>query len=73
MRPYMDPAQCQQVLLVLEAEQFLHILHVTEIWTGRLFRDHDMSQHKLIVLLKKRKRVSDSYTYLPRIVQSDSP
>ena len=50
----MDPAQRQQVLLVLEAEQFLHVLHVAEIWTGRLFRDHDVSQHKLILLLRAR-------------------
>lgn len=54
----MDPAERQQVLVVLETEQFLHILHVTEIWTSRLFWDHYMSQHELIV----RLRVRDHHT-----------
>lgn len=51
----MDPAERQQVLVVLETEQFLHVLHVTEIWTSRLFRDHYMSQHELIVRLRARQ------------------
>ena len=54
MQAYMDPAKCQQVLLVLETEQFFHVLHVTEIWTCRLFWYHDMSQHELIVSLRAR-------------------
>lgn len=52
----MDPAECQQVLLVLETKQFLHVLHVTEVWTGRLFRDHDVGQRELIVCLRVRDR-----------------
>lgn len=51
-KSYMDPAKRQQVLLVLVTEQFLDVLHVTEIGTSRLFRDHDMSQHELIVCLR---------------------
>lgn len=55
----MDPAKRQQVLLVLETEQFLHVLHVAEIWTSRLFRDHDVSQHELIVRLRARDHHTD--------------
>lgn len=55
----MDPAQRQQVLLVLEAEQFLHVLHVAEIRTGRLFGDHDVSQNELIVSLRARDNRTD--------------
>lgn len=40
--------------MVLETEQFLHVLHVTEIWTSRLFWDDYMSQHELIVRLRVR-------------------
>lgn len=59
VRSYMDPAERQQVLLVLETKQFLHVLHVTEVWTGRLFRDHDVGQHELIVCLRVRDHQSD--------------
>lgn len=55
----MDPAQRQQVLLVLEAEQLLHVLHVAEIRTGRLFRDHDVGQRELIVRLSARDNQTD--------------
>lgn len=53
-KSYMDPAERKQVLLVLVTEQFLDIRHVTEIGTGRLFWDHDVSQHKLIVRLRAK-------------------
>lgn len=55
----MDPAKGQQVLVVLETEQFLNVLHVTEIWTSRLFRDHYMSQHEFIVSLRARDHHTD--------------
>jgi len=51
---YMDPPQSQQVLLVLETEQLLYILHVAEIRASRLFWDHNVSQHELIVRLRAR-------------------
>lgn len=52
----MDPAQRQQVMLILEAEQLLHVLHVAEIRAGGLFGDHDMSQRELVVRLRMRER-----------------
>lgn len=56
---YMDPAKCQQVVLVLEAEQFLHVLHVAVVGAGRLFGDDHMCQQKLIVCLRARQHQSD--------------
>lgn len=55
---YVDPAECQQVVLVLEAEQFLHVLHVAVVGAGRLFGDDHMCQQKLVVCLRARQHQS---------------
>lgn len=55
---YVDPAECQQVVLVLEAEQFLHVLHVAVVGTGRLFGDDHVCQQKLVVCLRARQHQS---------------
>ena len=39
-------------MVVLEAEQFLHVLHVTEVWPGGLLRNHHMGQQELILGLE---------------------
>ena len=49
--PHVDPAQSEQVVMVLEAEELLHVLHVTVVRPGRLFRHHHVRQHKLIMVL----------------------
>lgn len=56
MHAYVDPAQRQQVMLILEAEQLLHVLHVAEIRAGGLFGDYDVSQRELVVRLRMRER-----------------
>lgn len=55
---YVDPAECQQVVLVLEAEQFLHVLHVAVVGAGRLFGDDHVCQQKLVVCLRARQHQS---------------
>lgn len=55
----MDPAQGQEVMMVLVTEQLFHILHVTVVRTGGLLGDDHMGQHKLIVCLQ------DNETQIP--------
>lgn len=56
LHAYVDPAQRQQVMLILEAEQLLHVLHVAEIRAGGLFGDYNVSQRELVVRLRMRER-----------------
>ena len=39
-------------MVVLEAEQLLHVLHVAEVWPGGLLRNHHMGQQELILGLR---------------------
>lgn len=56
----MYPAKRQQVVLVLEAEQLLHILHVAVVGAGRLLGDNHVCQQKLVVHLRAREHQSES-------------
>lgn len=56
---YMYPAERQQVVLVLEAEQLLHVLHVAVVGAGRLLGDNHVCQQKLVVHLRAREHQSD--------------
>lgn len=49
---YMYPAERQQVVLVLEAEQLLNILHVAVVGAGRLLGNNHVGQQKLVVHLR---------------------
>lgn len=48
----MNPAQGQEVMLVLEPKELLHVLHVAVVRAGRLFGHDDVGQHKLVVRLQ---------------------
>lgn len=54
----MYPAERQQVVLVLEAEQLLHILHVAVVGASRLLGNHHVGQQKLVVHLRAREQRS---------------
>lgn len=53
---YMDPAEGQQVMVVLITEQLLHILHVTVVWPGWLFGYNHVGEHELVVSLRVKTK-----------------
>lgn len=53
MSTYMDPAQSQQTVVVLETEELLYILHITVVWASWLLGNHHMGQQKLILSLEE--------------------
>lgn len=55
---HMYPAECQQVVLVLKAEQLLNVLHVAVVGAGRLLGNNHVGQQKLVVHLRAREQRS---------------
>lgn len=55
---YMYPAEREQVVLVLEAEQLLNVLHVAVVGAGRLLGNNHVGQQKLVVHLRAREHQS---------------
>lgn len=51
---YMYPAERQQVVLVLEAEELLNVLHVAVVGAGRLLGNNHVGQQKLVVHLREK-------------------
>lgn len=56
---YMYPAEREQVVLVLEAEQLLDVLHVAVVGAGRLLGNNHVGQQELVVHLRAREHQSD--------------
>lgn len=54
---YMDPAQCDETLLILYEEELFFVLGVAIIRPGTLLGDENMSNGKLIPHLSKEKTV----------------
>lgn len=58
----MNPAQGQEVMMVLVTEELFHILHITVVWTSGLFGDNHMGEHELIVRLREKHKVKWYYS-----------
>lgn len=51
---HVDPAQRQQPVLVLEAEELLHVLHVAVVWASGLLGNDHVGEDELVVGLERQ-------------------